>query len=338
MTAEELKAIQMYRQHLCAPADVRTVAHDLLGVQAQFLGHALHALQIRCENFDENTARKILVKSWTIRGTMHLFDPADLPLLLYEGRPRFLRPCDTMEDDGRVSAVRKRCFANVIVESVRSGVGERESLRAACRAAGMTAEEEESVFNAWGGLLRALCENGALCHQVGAKKTFALCPPFVPMKKDEAECELLRRYYANYGPATLHDATYFFGWTHTRVKRLTEDLPVGTVGCGGREYYFMGETNASDIPDCLFLAGFDQLLLGYRKTESLFLPPEHLRGIFSRAGMVMPAVLLRGRVVGRWKREKKKLFVTAFEPLPAREKKIVERAAEQLWGEIEIIF
>lgn len=339
MTVEELKAIQLHRQHLTAPAGLCTVARDVLGVQAQFLGNALHALRIRCDTFDEETAARELVKSWTVRGTMHLFDPSDLPLFLHEGRTHFLRPCDKLESDEHISAARKRYFADVIVQAVSDGNGEREALRFACRDAGMTEQEEESVFNAWGGLIRALCENGTLCHRVGEKKAYLLCPPFTPMGKEAAERELLRRYLTHFGPATLHDAMYFFGWTQKTVRAGLDALPVETADCGGREYFYIGGISESaGIPDCLFLAGFDQLLMGYQKTESLYLPPEHLRGIFNRAGIVMPAVLLRGRVVGKWKRERKKLLVVPFEPLSARNRKLVEQEARRLWENTAVVF
>lgn len=86
----------------------------------------------------------------------------------------------------------------------------------------------------------------------------------------------------------------------------------------------------SDLPACIFLAGFDPLMLGYEKKESLYLPPEYLRSIFSLAGIVSPAILLRGRVVGRWKKKNGKLQLTAFEALGA-DRQIVEEAADRLW-------
>ena len=69
MTLEEIKLRRLAGQHLLAPADTQTVVKDLCGVQAQFLGHALHGLSIRCTGVDTEG----LVKSWTNRGTMHLF-------------------------------------------------------------------------------------------------------------------------------------------------------------------------------------------------------------------------------------------------------------------------
>lgn len=66
-------------------------------------------------------------------------------------------------------------------------------------------------------------------------------------------------------------------------------------------------------------------MLGYQKTESLYLPQKHLRKIFTLAGIVMPAVLLHGRVVGKWKRKSTKLLITLFEPLSSAEKEVMEQ-------------
>ena len=73
-------------------------------------------------------------------------------------------------------------------------------------------------------------------------------------------------------------------------------------------------------------------------TESLYLPPEHLREIFSLAGIVMPALLLRGRVAGRWKRTGKKLAITAFAPLSREDKERIAGSAEALWSGCRIEF
>lgn len=73
-------------------------------------------------------------------------------------------------------------------------------------------------------------------------------------------------------------------------------------------------------------------------TESLYLPPEHLRGIFSLAGIVMPTLLLRGRVAGRWKRTGKKLRITAFAPLSREDKERIAGSAEELWSGVKLEF
>lgn len=335
MTAEEIKIRRLVNQHLVTPVGYGTVVRDLCGVQAQFLSNAIHSLKLRSGDFQaENPAG--LVKSWTVRGTVHVFAQADLPLFLHEGREHFLRPRDTLEGDDCITRERKRYFAELIVAKIAEGTDTREGLKAQCFQKGLTEKEAESVFDAWGGTIRALCENGVIAHKVQEQKAYTLCPPFTPMEKEPAQLELVRRYFTHFGPATVKDAAYFFGTTQTRVKAWLEHLPVTAAAWDGRLYYFIetNQTYSETIPACLFLAGFDQLMLGYEKTESLFLPRERLRGIFSLTGIVMPPVLLSGRVVGRWKRKGKKISVTLFEPLCPADRQQVEDSAAALWPEL----
>ncbi len=83
MTLYDLKQIQLYRQHLTDSADKITVVKDLCGIQSQFMSNALHALKIRCTEYDPETVRDGIVKNWTIRGTIHIFAEDDLPLFIY---------------------------------------------------------------------------------------------------------------------------------------------------------------------------------------------------------------------------------------------------------------
>ena len=329
MTADELILRRLFTQHLLQPADTQTVVKDLCGVQAQFLGHALHGLSIRCT--DVNTDG--LIKSWTNRGTMHLFSVNDLPLFLHEGRTHFLRPVDTLESDSYISADRKAYFADLIVDAVSKGIDERESLKAVCEKAGMTESESQSLFDPWGGTIRALCEAGRICHKVQEKKAYLLCPTFEPMAEETARLELARRYFTHFGPATVKDAAYFFGTTLTKVKSWLKQLPVTETSLDGKSYFYIDiGLPAGSLPACLFLAGFDQLMLGYEKTESLFLPKEHMRDIFNLAGIVRPAILVNGTVVGWWNLKNRKLKITLFSPA---DQKFIEHTATALWSDLK---
>ena len=331
MTLEEIKLRRLAGQHLLIPADTQTVAKDLCGVQAQFLSHALHGLSIRCT--DVNTDR--LVKSWTNRGTMHLFSVDDLPLFLHEGRSHFLRPVDTLEADAFISADRKAYFADLIVATVAQGIDERDALKAVCENAGMTERESQSLFDPWGGTIRALCEAGRLCHKVQEKKAYQLCPAFEPMAEEPACLELARRYFTHFGPATIKDAAYFLGTTQTKVKSWLKQLPVIVTSLDGKSYFYIDNgLPAGELPGCLFLAGFDQLMLGYEKTESLFLPKEHMRDIFNLAGIVRPAILVDGTVVGWWNLKNRKLKITLFSPA---DHQLIERTATALWNDLKRI-
>lgn len=329
MNLAERKARILYGQHLTAPADPLAVCRDLNGVQAQFMSAALHALMIRA---DRPVDRGKLVKSWTIRGTVHIFDPADLPLYLHEGRTHHLRPVDRMEADAYITLERKEYFAACILEALRDGPRLREELKNACFSAGMTERESESVFNSWGGTLRALAETGRIAHTVGEDKAFQICPPFTPMGEEAARLEMARRYFS-VGPATVKDAAYFFGKPQREVRRWMEGLSLAHALVDDRDCFWLddGRTDWPDVPECLFLAGFDQLMLHHSKTESIFLPEEYIQGIFSLAGIVMAPILLRGTVVGRWKEKNGTLSIETFGSWSDGDKKAALRSAEALW-------
>ena len=331
MTLEEIKLRRLAGQHLLAPTDTQTVVKDLCGVQAQFLSHALHGLSIRCAEVNTDG----LVKSWTNRGTMHLFSVDDLTLFLHEGRSHFLRPVDTLESDAYISADRKAYFADLIVDAVAQGIDEREALRIVCEKAGMTDSESRSLFDPWGGTIRALCETGRICHKVQEKKAYQLCPAFEPMAEKPARIELARRYFTHFGPATIKDAAYFFGTTQTKVKSWLKRLPVEEASPDGKSYFYIDNgLPADELPACLFLAGFDQLMLGYEKSESLFLPKEHMRGIFILSGIIRPAILLNGTVVGWWNLKNHKLKISLFAPA---DQKLISDTATALWSDLKQI-
>ena len=211
----------------------------------------------------------------------------------------------------------------------------REALKARCRAAGMTQAEEGSIFHPWGGGIRELCERGFLCGTVSEEKAFRLCPAFTPMEEQDALLEQTRRYFTNYGPASIRDAAYYFDTSQAEIKKRLARLPVEVAECEGQRLFSLhsGRMPEQAIPDCLLLAGFDPLVLGYEKKQSIFLPQEYLRGIFSLSGIVMPPVLLHGSVAGRWKHSGKRLLITQFRPFSQEERGFAEAAAAQLWGE-----
>ena len=330
MECEERRARILWGQHLTDLADQGTVCRDLNGIQAQFLPSALHNLAARTGGAAEPGE---LVKSWTVRGTVHLFHLDDLPLFLYEGRDRFLRPVDRMAADQFITLERKQYFAHLILDELSNGPRKREALRIVCRKAGMTETEEQSVFDGWGGTLRYLAETGQIVHGVTEDKTFQLCPPFTPMEEGTARVEMARRYFAHFGPATVRDAAYYFGKPQRDVKKWMAELPLEHDTADGKDCFWLDDRRRDwpQPPKCLFLAHFDQLILGYEKTESIFLPKEHMRSIFNLAGIVMPVILLQGRVAGSWKQKNGKLTLTAFEKWNARDKKAIQEAAEKLW-------
>ena len=77
--------------------------------------------------------------------------------------------------------------------------------------------------------------------------------------------------------------------------------------------------------------------MGYEKKESPFLPPEHLRAVFSLAGIVSSTVLLHGQIAARWKKAGKKLQLCPFRPLTETELEQIACQAAQMFGAVKIV-
>ena len=344
MTLEELKIRQLTNQYLLAPADKLTVMRDLCGVQAQFMTNALHSLKIRTNDYDEQTVADGLVKNWSVRGTVHVFAESDLPLFI-----RCNNGADYRKNEWRgysfwnqrprwaLTPERQKYLADIIISAVSERAYTRDELKELCRANGMTKIEEDCMFESWGGGIRELCVRGFMNYTVQEKKQYIASPEFSPIPEEEAKFEIARRYFTNIAPATIHDAMYYTGAKQAEVKNWLRDLPVESFDFDGRTYYYIpnGKTYDRDIPHCIFLAGFDQLMLGYQKKESIYLKPEYLRGVFNLAGIVMPPLLIDGDVAGIWKNKNGKLEIKCFRSLSQAEKSHIEQAADKLWGDIK---
>lgn len=343
MTVEELKIRQLTNQYLVTPSDKLTVVRDLCGIQSQFLTNAMHSLKIRCSDFDEETVGDGLVKNWTIRGTVHVFAESDLPLFLHCSDGHDYRRNEwsgytfwNQRDKWALTPERQQHFSDVILNALEGRQLTRDELKQICRDHGMTEPEEDSMFDAWGGGIRELCERGFLNYVVQEKKAFCLAPEFEPIPEEDAKLQIAERYFKNFGPATIHDAMYYFHTSAAQVKKRLSKLPVISCECDGKTYYYIenGKSYDLEIPECLFLAGFDQLMLGYEKKESLYLKPEHMRSIFNLAGIVMPPLMLRGNVVGKWKKKNRTLTIELFESLSQGDIAIIKQTAESLWDDI----
>ena len=347
MTVNEIRLRRLSGQYLTEQTDLQTAIRGLCGFQAQFLSNALHAMRLRCDDYREGEIPARLCKNWTVRGTVHVFSEDDLGLFVGTKSTadggRLYRSLDfrgytfwNRRDVWSLTPDRQRYFSEVILDALQDGCKTREALRQLCRAHGMDDGEESSMFDQWGGGVRELCERGFMHYTVTEEKTFCLTPLYTPMTEEAAELEMARRYFTSCGPATVHDCRYFFHTTAAKVRQWLETLPVQSCVCEGSTYYWIENPRARVpcMPKCIFLAGFDPLMLSYEKKESLFLPLEYLRGIFNLAGIVMPAILVDGRVVGRWKYKNGRCEIALFEDTDVN-RKIISDGASQMWSDMK---
>ncbi len=108
----------------------------------------------------------------------------------------------------------------------------------------------------------------------------------------------------------------------------------------GQSYYYTDRPEErATVPACIFLAGFDQLVMGY-KDRSRFMDERDKHKVITCSGIVYPTIILNGRIQARWKLDRNKLTVTPFNMLSERSKSMITNKGVSLFPdrELEIIF
>ncbi len=342
----DLLYLSLQRQSLLQKTSKKKVLTNLCGLQAQFANNPKYGLRIRSNDFQEDDWNNGLVKIWSFRSTMHLVLQEEVGLYLsakgipddwrdsWYGSARELKLSTT---NGFLKES-KPYWSQFIYEQIAGGVCERSQLKEACRRQGMEPELQQQVFHGWGGLLKEMASRGLIVYEGGTAKRFLRCEAPLFLEKDEARRILLERYFLVYGPATLADCAAFTGYGLPEIRRLLKkyDIPLQTVECEGITYAYLGSLQGDlKIPTCLFLTGFDQMIMGYKDRTRLYDRADQQQ-IITCSGIVYPTVLLHGRLQARWKWEKNQLLITPFHEISASDRELILAKGEELFADLGV--
>jgi hypothetical protein len=249
-----------------------------------------------------------IVRSWPLRGTLHLVAGEDLGWLLALTAPRATasaagRRASLGITEADVERAREAAQAALTGRRVLT----REALLAAFDAAGVSTVGQRGYHLLW-----YLAQMGTLVLGAmnGRNQTFALLDEWVPRPRrldgDEALGELALRYFHGHGPATVADLARWSGLTVGDARRGIAicGRRLTTLDLDGVTYVLAPETLARPAPSSRahLLPGFDEYLLGYGD-RSAALAPEHSDAIAPGGnGMFKPTIVVDGEVVGTWKR------------------------------------
>ena len=216
-------AWRMRRQLLDPVGDlsVAEVVGRLCGVQAQVASSAELAVRLRREDSEPGEVGRALaagslIKTWAMRGTLHLLTPADggaFLSLMAAGRT-WERPSWQRYFGMPVEAW--DLLRPVVREALANGPLTREELVAAIVAQPGLEHLGARLREGWGTLLKPLAWQGDLCFgpSRGSRVTFirpeAASPGWAGIPgPDEAAERAILAYLAAYGPATIEN---FHGW------------------------------------------------------------------------------------------------------------------------------
>lgn len=310
LSQEAARSQILARHGLAQPyANPLDALQAVFAIQVQYAMSLPVALALRTKGlkptWHKRDEHKDILKSWTLRSTLHAHTARDhavaLAALRDRLRTRYLEwfKRDLGYDDDAILRQEQQ-----ICEALESGPLTRVELH------DRVPSLKQIPHAGWGLDLKGLAYTGRLKLIIteSGPTRFALheCP--CEWHQDEAIGELMRRYFHTYGPATLADFRYWTGLFAVDVKRAfgkveSEFSVVHLEGAKELRYLFGGVAVAR-IPRVKLLAKFDPLTLGH-VDKSLFLSDKDRDRVFRKAGQVEAGVLIDGKYAGTWRLNRK---------------------------------
>ena len=318
MTTRELILRRLHHQQIAtsrAATPVQIVS-AFGAMQAQDYASTLWAVGARLPGSTETdieraiTERKI-VRTWPMRGTLHLVAAADVRWMLALLTPRILSGAANRQrelglDTGTYTRCRK-IFAKALEGDQQLT---REAMLALLEKSGVPVDPRRGYHILW-----RLSQEGFLCcaARSGKQQTFALLEEWIPVENSralagtEALAELAIRYFTSHGPATIQD---FVWWTGLKVSDANAGIAAATGKLSkhtidGVDHWMSADSPTlpkSFSPSAHLLPAFDEYLLGYRDRSAVLDPAHADRVVPGGNGMFLPICLSRGRVGATWKR------------------------------------
>ena len=347
-------------RHLLDPvgsASVEAVVRRLCGVQAQVASSAELAVRVRRRDPVPGEVGAALtdgrlIKTWAMRGTLHLF-PA-------EDAGTFLSLMAAGRSWERPSWVKYFGVTPEGIETLRLAVRDildgrvltREALIAEVTKRPGLDHVGDSLRSGWGTLLKPIAWQGDLCFgpSQGTQVTFthptsASRRWVAPAPPDEAAPRAIAAYLGAYGPATFaafgswlaggwFGKRKLAGWFAELGDALAEvDLEGEPAVILAADLDGLLATRGTDV--VRLLPGFDQYVLGPGTADGHVTPARRRRAVSRQSGWISPVVVVGGVVSGTWAVDGEDLRVEWFHEAGAIPSDALDGEVGRLGGILE---
>jgi hypothetical protein len=301
------------------------VVDRLCGVQAQVASSADLAIRVRSSAVRAGDVaaallRGDLIKTWAMRGTLHLLTPEDAgaPLSLLASVRPWERPA-WQRYFGMDPATMER-FREEVRVALDGRMLTREEIIAVVTAKPGLDHLGDRLRSGWGTLFKPLAWQGDLCHgpSTGNRVTF--------MRPDQAsnrwggvpEPEVagplaVLAYFGAYGPGTVNG---FRSWLSRglipprQIRSWIDELGdrLASVELDGETAWIPAEHLDNLIATrpsktVRLLGGFDQWVLGPGTDDGHVIAPTRRAEVSRQSGWIAPVVVTGGVVTGTWELE-----------------------------------
>jgi hypothetical protein len=359
LTWSQVAAWRLQRHHLDerTPAgSMLAVASRLCGLHAQVLSSAGLSLWARVEELDGRVVQRALweertlVKTWAMRGTLHLLPTRDLPLWQGAlGTSRRYRKPGLWRRFGLTLDELDR-LTEAIGAALDGCVMTREELcQKVRRMTGSAKFAAKIAYGGWSTILKPAAMTGRLCFgpSVGQRVRFThpdtwVAKPEKKMDSQTATATVTRRFLAAYGPATHLDLARWWGGCGIVTSRqwiaaLGEDLCA--VELNGTQSWML----AADAREARklrpqksvrLIPAFDQYVIGPSPHAEHLLPGDLRSRVYRPQGWVSPVLLVNGLMHGVWRHEIKgsriEVLIEPFIKVPAWVRRAAGEEADRL--------
>ncbi|HEX2646318.1 MAG TPA: crosslink repair DNA glycosylase YcaQ family protein, partial [Candidatus Dormibacteraeota bacterium] len=203
--------------------NVVRVAADIGGAQAQVMSAAELQLAVRAgrpvtDVRDALWKDRKLVKTWLMRGTLHLVPAKDLPIYTAAMSGRWMQWRGSWLKYFGVTAAELNSLIATIGSAVNAEPKTREEI-IAIAGRGQPERIRRHLKSGWGGFLKPVARAGGLCFGPSRGQSVTFVRPsewlgaWSEPEPEAALAEIARRYLRAFGPATKQDfATWWGRW------------------------------------------------------------------------------------------------------------------------------
>jgi winged helix DNA-binding protein len=358
LTWEQVRRRRLARNGLAEPWPEGGIVEALRavgGVQGQIMGAAELAISARVSGLTRAAVRsalwsdRTLVKTWTVRGTLHLHPTGELALWLAARRAsRWWADGEWYQAEGLTRREGHRVLA--AISDALDGRALTRSRLAETVGAQLGGRVAERLGSGWAHLLGPAAVAGVLCHGAPSGATVTFVRPdqwlgeFSNVDPAEALREIARRYVSTYGPATPHTFREWFYLENDESKALFESLApeLREVDVEGARGWMLADEEDDGVWDAFsarLLGEYDCYVMGFREREQLFSEAARARTKAHGKGRLegpapVPWVFVDGMASATWTRSRTggsaEVTVDPFRPLTRTESAAVRRDAERV--------
>ena len=286
-----------------------------------------------------------VVKTWCMRGTLHLISASDLPVYVAARKTTLVVKRDWLSPETGVQE-RER-IVHAIREALDGQILTRERLAdEVVKRLSMSASVRKHMLSGWGNLLQPAADQGYLCFgpSKGPKVTFVRPDQWIgkwdePNGRDAWKM-LLRRFFSTYGPANHHDIGHWWGLRPDKAKMLMEYIAdeLEEVAFEGQRRWLRREDLQRVVDTerarCVkLLPSWDCYPMFYHPRE-LFVSQNYRTRIFTKLQGNKPVLLIDGVAGGVWEQRRKRglteVRVRPFSHLSSAQKQLVRDEATGL--------